>query len=299
MEICRSFVVDSMIFPYKSVDSRIHRLDARPKLLFVVVMFIFSILISDILYLVLFLAFVLIVAYTARILKSTLSILKYAGYVAFFVLLFNILISSGSNEILIVGPITITTESMLFAISMCLRLFLAVSAFSILTYAIHPDEALRTISKFGYKTTSSLSLSLRMYPTIAADANNIIDSMKARGMEFEKGKFINKIKSRAAVVMPLLLNSLERSISVAEAMETRGFGSTKRTNFGERKMTRFELLMVSSFCVSMVMGIFLFALGYGNADYLNGAKFGYSFYDIIALALLIGTLSPIMLGGHQ
>jgi hypothetical protein len=49
----------------------------------------------------------------------------------------------------------------------------------------------------------------------------------------------------------------------------------------------------------MVMGIFLFALGYGNADYLNGAKFGYSFYDIIALALLIGTLSPIMLGGHQ
>jgi energy-coupling factor transport system permease protein len=288
-----------MIFPYKSVDSRIHRLDARPKLLFVAVIFIFSILISDIVYLVLFLAFVILVTYMARILKSTLSILKYVGYVAFFVLLFNILISSGSNKILVIGPIVVTTESMLFAISMCLRLFLAVFAFSILTYAIHPDEVLRAISKFGYKTTSSLSLSLRMYPTIAADANNIIDSMKARGMEFEKGKFVDKVKSRAAVVMPLLLNSLERSISVAEAMETRGFGVTKRTNFGERKMMRHELFMASSFCVSMILGIFLFVLGYGNADYLNGAALGYSFDDIVALALLIGTLSPIMFGGRQ
>ncbi|MDH7508654.1 MAG: energy-coupling factor transporter transmembrane component T [Methanomassiliicoccales archaeon] len=292
-------MVDIMIFPYKSVESRIHSLDARLKLLFVLVIFIFSILISDILYLALLFVFVILVTYIAKIFKSTLSILKYAVYIALFVFLFNILISSGSNKILNFGPVVITTESIFFAISMCLRLFLAVSAFSILTYAIHPDEALRAMSKLGYKITSSLSLSLRMYPTIAADVGNIIDSMKARGMEFEKGKFADKIKSRAAVIMPLLLNSLERSISVAEAMETRGFGATKRTNFGERRMTRREILMASSFGLSVVLGISLFVLGYGNADYLSGATLRYSFNDIVALALLIGSISPIMLGGRK
>lgn len=289
-------MVDCMIFPYKDIDSRIHRLDARPKLVFVVSVFVFSIVFSDILYLFAVLMFTLLVAYTARILRSALSILKYGIYVAIFVMIFNIVISSGSKVLISVGPVTITFESTLFATSMCLRLFLAMTAFSILAYAVHPDELLRVLSRLGHKTTTSLALSLRTYPTIAADASNIIDSMKSRGVEFEKGSFIEKIKSRTAVVMPLIMNSLERSISISEAMEARGFGTTKRTYYGRKSTTKIEKLMIISFSISVVLGLILFMLGYGNTDYLAGSIGDYSYHNIIGVLVLFVFLSPIFLG---
>ena len=90
-------------------------------------------------------------------------------------------------------------ESILFAISMCLRLFLAISAFSILTFTVHPDKLLQVLSKFGYKSMTGLSIATRMYPTIAADSGTIEDAMKARGVEFEDGNMIKKAKARAPV----------------------------------------------------------------------------------------------------
>ncbi|MBM4237714.1 MAG: energy-coupling factor transporter transmembrane protein EcfT [Euryarchaeota archaeon] len=288
-----------MLFPYKSTDSRIHRLDARPKVAFVLAIFVFSILVSDIAYLVVLLAFVLATAAAAKVLRSTLGLLRYAGYVAVFVILFNILISSGQEVIAAIGPITLTTESLLFAISMSLRLFLAVSAFGVLTFAIHPDEAMRVVSKVGYRTTTGLSLSTRMYPTIAADTQNITDSMRARGVEFDRGGFLAKIRSRSHVVMPLLLNSLERSVAVAEAMEARGFGSSKRTNYSERRMSRSEKLMTAMFIAAAVLGIALFILGYGNADYLRGVGLDWSLGDVLVISIYVILLSPIVVGGRR
>ena len=55
-----------MIFPYKDTNSRIHKLDARPKIMFVVAMFAMSVLLSDIVYLAILFLFVLLVAIAAR-----------------------------------------------------------------------------------------------------------------------------------------------------------------------------------------------------------------------------------------
>ena len=53
---------------------------------------------------------------------------------------------------------------------MCFRLFLAIGAFSILTFTVHPDKLLQTLSKYGFKSMTGLSIATRMYPTIAADS---------------------------------------------------------------------------------------------------------------------------------
>jgi len=288
-----------MFFPYKDTASRIHLLDARPKIVFVLAAFIFSILLSDILYLSALFVLVLAISISAHTLKSTWSLLRYALYVAIFVVIFNVLLSSGRHVLFVIGPIAITSESILFSISMCLRLFLAVSAFALLTFAIHPDEALRTMSRVGYKTTTALSLSTRMYPTIANDSRNIMDSMRARGVEFDQGGFLKKVKARANVVMPLLFNSLDRSVAIAEAMETRGFGAGKRTNYSESRLNRRQKMMIASFVLSIVFGISLFVLGYGNADYLNGAGFHYGVDDFLVLAAYVILLSPILAGGGK
>ncbi len=288
-----------MIFPYKDTNSRIHKLDARPKIVLVVAMFVMSVLISDIVYLALLFIFVLLVAIVGRVLRSALSLLKYTVYVAGFVFLFNIFLTPGYNVIFSYGIITITSESVLFATSMCLRLFLAVGSFSLLAFIVHPDEALRAMSRFGYKTTTSFSLSTRMYPTIAADSRNIMDAMRARGVEFDEGGALKKARARSPVVMPLLLNSLERSVGISEAMEARGFGSGKRTSYMIAKILPREIAMVISFVAAMVFAVAMFILGYGQVNYLQGYGVNPSLVDFEIVGVIILLLAPIFIGGKR
>src|SRR5690242_15920597 len=125
-----------MLFPYQDKDSRIHRLDARPKMVFVLSIFLLSILISDILFLTVLLVFVLMVVAVGRVLRPTLGLLKYTVYVASFIFLFSILFSQGSHVVLDLGLVKVKLESLLFATSMCLRLFLTITAFAVMTFTI-------------------------------------------------------------------------------------------------------------------------------------------------------------------
>jgi energy-coupling factor transport system permease protein len=274
-------------------------MDARPKLAFVLALFLLSILISDIFYLAILLAFVFLVIAIGKVLRSTLGLMKYTLYVAIFVFLFSILFSQGQDVLLRLGPVAVTSESLYFAASMCLRLFLAIGAFSLLTFTVHPDQTLRILSKFGFKAMTGLSIATRMYPTIAADSNNISDAMKARGVEFDDGNVIKKAKARAPVIMPLLLNSMDRSLEIAEAMEARGFGAGKRTNYFAKPLSLSNKIITAIFLATLPVGISAFILGYGNADYIMGEVPSFGLLDSYVVCIEVMLFSPILLGGMR
>lgn len=285
-----------MLFPYQDKDTRIHRLDARPKMAFVLSVFLISILVSDIFYLAVLFALVMAIVAAAGVARATLGLLRYTVYVAAFLFLFSIFFAQGSHVLFSMGPVKITRESLLFATSMTFRLFLAVSAFSVMTFAIHPDQLLRALSKFGLKSMTSLSIATRMYPTIAADSRNIEDAMRARGAELDDGSFVRKARARAPVMMPLLLNSLDRSMEIAEAMESRGFGTQVRTRYFDRPLSPREKLMTALFLAAVPFGVAMFILGFGNADYLAGAVLSASGPDTIAALALALFYAPMLLG---
>lgn len=286
-----------MLFPYQDKNTRIHRLDARPKIVFVLSIFLISILVSDIFYLAVMFALVIAVLAAARVLRPTLGLLKYTVYVAAFLFLFSIFFAQGSHVLFSIGPVKITQESILFASSMTFRLFLAISAFSVMTFAIHPDQLLRVLSKFGFKSMTSLSIATRMYPTIASDSRNIQDAMRARGAEFDDGNFMQKAKARAPVMMPLLLNSMDRSMEIAEAMESRGFGANARTHYFSRPLTARDKLMIAMFLAAVPFGVVMFILGYGNADYMAGSPLSVSGLDVIIAFVQALFFAPIVVGG--
>jgi energy-coupling factor transport system permease protein len=288
-----------MLFPYQDKDSRIHRLDARPKLVFVLSIFLLSILISDIFFLAILFTLVMVVVSAGKVVRATLSLLKYTVYVAAFIIIFSILFTQGSHVILDLGLIKIKSESILYATSMCLRLFLAIAAFALMTFTIHPDQLLRILSKFGFKSMTGLSIATRMYPTIAADSTAISDAMKARGVEFDQGNVLEKAKARAPVMMPLLLNSMERSMEIAEAMEARGFGAGRRTQYHDSAMTRREKAMCALFIAALPFGVIMFILGYGNADYFAGAPFAITPIGLLVALIEASFFAPILMGAGK
>jgi energy-coupling factor transport system permease protein len=288
-----------LLFPYQDKDSRIHRLDARPKVAFVLAIFLLSILISDIFYLAVLLTFVMLVVVVAKVLRATVSLLKYTVYVAAFLFLFSILFSQGSTVIFSIWIIDVTQESILFATSMSLRLFLAVAAFSIMTFTVHPDDLLKILSRYGVKSMTGLSIATRMYPTIAADSGNIEDAMKARGVEFDKGNVIAKAKVRAPVMMPLLLNSMDRSMEIAEAMEARGFGARKRTSYYDPVISPWQKAVMYLALAAVPFGLMMFILGYGNANYLIGSPLTVTSTDVLVVSIEVLFFAPILLGAKK
>ncbi|MCX6651940.1 MAG: energy-coupling factor transporter transmembrane component T [Methanomassiliicoccales archaeon] len=288
-----------MFSPYQDKDSRIHRLDARPKMVFVLALFLLSILISSIFYLAVLFAFVMCVVVAGKVLKATLSILRYTIFVAIFLFPFSILFGSGSHVLFSIGPVQVKEEAILFAVSMTFRLFLAVSAFAILTFTVHPDQSLRIMSKFGFKSMTGLSIATRMYPTIAADSGNIEDAMKARGVEFDQGNIIQKAKVRAPVMMPLLLNSMDRSMEIAEAMEARGFGAGVRTHYFDTPLSTRDKAMIALFLAAIPFGVAMFILGYGSADYMGGSRFVVQTVDLLVVSIEVLFFAPILIGGPR
>jgi energy-coupling factor transport system permease protein len=83
---------------------------------------------------------------------------------------------------------------------------------------------------------------------LAEEAQTIMDAQKARGLELEKGGFLKRIRNYVPVLIPLIVSAIRRSLELAEAMESRAWGATKkRTNLYALKLHRgdFALLAIN------------------------------------------------------
>ena len=108
-----------------------------------------------------------------------------------------------------------------------------VSAFSLFFLTVDPNDlALSLISmKIPYEFAFSFSLAFRFVPTIAKEAQNIIDAQQSRGYEMHKKGIINQIKNLFPLLIPLIICSIRRAFNVAEALESRAFGSKKERSY--------------------------------------------------------------------
>jgi energy-coupling factor transport system permease protein len=85
--------------------------------------------------------------------------------------------------------------------------------------------------KIPYEFAFSFSLAFRFVPTIAIEAQNIIDSQQSRGYEMQKKGIVSQIKNLFPLLVPLIIGSIKRAFNVAEALESRAFGSKKERTF--------------------------------------------------------------------
>ncbi|CAB49053.1 energy-coupling factor transporter transmembrane component T family protein [Pyrococcus abyssi] len=102
-------------------------------------------------------------------------------------------------------------------------------------------DLIRGFTKLGlpYEIGLTVLIALRYVPTLHALANNIMDAQKSRGLELEKGNFLERSRKMIAIVIPLLVLSIRTAHELAMAMESRAFGASKRrTHLTELKMKR-------------------------------------------------------------
>jgi len=214
-----------MLPVYRNTGSRIHTLHPVVTLAFVLSIFSASLMTTDTLLLVLLFAVTVLVAAAGRILKDWAGIMRFTLYLSLSIFAISLIVLPKNTWWNLWG-IPIPAEPILTVLPLILRLEVSVSAFLILSLTVNPDELLEVGS--GSKTMMALAIGARLYPLIASDEAEIEDIMRIRGVEMDSGKRAERIKNRGALIIPLLIGSLERGMSMAESMESRSFSARKQ-----------------------------------------------------------------------
>ena len=113
----------------------------------------------------------------------------------------------------------------------------------------------------------AVALALRYIPDIQREYHDISQSQQARGIEMSKKEsLVKRLKSASAILIPLILSSMDRIETISNAMELRSFGKGKKRTWYRAKSFR------AADILSMVLCALLLALAIVSTT-LMGTRF--------------------------
>ena len=265
-------------FRFQDKDTPVHRLNPFCKLVWVTGILVLALIFDHPLYIFLLFLSTLPLVAVAKIWREWASAIKLVLYLGIFIVVINTLVIGQGAHVLLeapfeipaLGPLNITLEAIFFGLMMALRLLVIISAFTILNFTVHPDDMMLAMikMKLPYKSVLATSLSTRFVPTLIDDIERLTDVQRTRGLEMDKGRLLQRVRKRATILIPLLSNSLDRTVQVAEAMESRAFGQGNgRTFYKEIRFSRFDVITLILVILPLVFAIALRTSGYGSYQY--------------------------------
>jgi energy-coupling factor transport system permease protein len=146
--------------------------------------------------------------------------------------------------------------------AMTLRFIVLIASFSMFFLTTSPDLlglALQQ-SHVPYEFCFAFTTAVRFVPVLADEAQTIMDAQKARGLELEQGNLIKRVRNYIPVLIPLIVNAIRRSLELAEAMESRGWGaSDKRTNLYRLNLKRADIILVVITVLIMAIALYVWS----------------------------------------
>ena len=260
-----SNVVFGQYYPTGSV---VHRLDARIKLLAVILYIITVFFIRDyVMYAAMF-VFIIGLTLVAKIpLKVLLRTVRTIVFLVLVTSIINLFFTTG--EVLWVHWkfIKIYKEGVEHAIKLALRLILLMLFPSLLTLTTTPMELtdaleslmkpLKLIKVPVHAIALIMSIALRMIPILMEETNKIMLAQKARGADFDTGGALKKAKAMVPVLVPLFVGAFRRADELALAMDARCYSSVaKRTKYKVMRLTAKDFV-AGFICLAVFSLVFL------------------------------------------
>ncbi len=250
-------------------NSIIHQLDPRTKIIVCLVV-IFSILINYKWYVILLnmslIAAVIILSRIepAKILRS----LRKLRYLFLLTFIFQSILTSG-EPLFHVGSVYVTREGVSLGVSTIFRLMILYLCSTLLTMTTSPLKLasgieslfapLRRLRIPVHQFSMLISAALRFIPTIIEEAQILTRAQRSRGAQFNSPSVIVRIKSMAAVLIPLLAASLQRADDLAAAMESRCYtGGSNQIRISKLRFGKKDKLALG--LVSLVFLVFVFCI---------------------------------------
>lgn len=248
--------------------SFLHKMDPRAKILLLVIYVVTLFLAESVAaYLLLLLSTALLIGLTRISLKFYLRGLKPLLFIMVFTAILNMLYSEG-EPLFEFWVFSVSTEGILKAVFMVVRIVMMVLVMSVLTYTTSPLLLTGGLERLLYPLSflkvpvhdfaMMMTIALRFIPTLLEETEKIMNAQKARGADFESGSLVRRAKAMIPILIPLFVSAFRRAEELAVAMECRCYeGDTKaRTRFVEYRFT-FRDLLALIYCAAVLAGVLL------------------------------------------
>ncbi len=248
---------------YLDIDTPIHRLDGRTKILLFIFSFLALVLFEDPRFILPIALLILLQNILARAwinlwrIRYLLALLTTTSLI-----MWNIFASGETHLFWFVD-----LESLLYSIARTLLiLFMIVSGMNLISTTRNEELVLGMI-KLGlpYRVGFAISTALRMVPTISASIYTITQAQRSRGLDLESGNLIERIKKFIPLLIPVFISTIRGTNIFGMALESKGFGARDdRTFYLKMEMTRSDILVLAFSLLVVAVSMYVNFMGYGD-----------------------------------
>ena len=255
---------DITLGQYFPGNSIVHRLDPRTKLIMLVVYIVaLFCAVSWVSYGVMFVFLAVTISISKIPVKAIVRGMKPLVLILVFTGVLNLFFTTSGEVLVSFWVITITTDGLIRAVLMVLRILMLISGTFLLTYTTSPISLtdglesllnpLKAIKLPVHELAMMMCIALRFIPTLIEETDKIMSAQKARGADFETGSLLQRVRALVPILVPLFISAFRRADELATAMECRCYqGGEGRTKMKLLRFTYYDF-------VSMTIGVVLVA----------------------------------------
>lgn len=242
---------------YMPLDSIVHKMDPRSKIMIMLFLMIAIFIPAGVLGYVIIGAFIIFSLYLSKLTISyALRSMKPMIWMMCFLLIINILVLKTGTPLLDLGWFTIYSDAVYQTLYIVVRLMLMIIITTILTATTKPldltlgiEKLLKPFEKIGLPAhiiAMMISIALRFIPTLIEETQRIMNAQASRGVDLENGTIKEKIMAILSLIVPLFVSAFDRADQLANAMEARGYDPSRtRTRYKVLKMQNIDYISLA------------------------------------------------------
>jgi len=231
-------------FKFSKLQTPIHTMDPRAKFVMIMVVFATSLLFTNVLVLTIIFLGQLPLIWLGRSLRRWAGSMKGGVLLAALIFIMN----------------WVTGSTFTYSLAMTIRFLGLLSSFSIFFMTTSPDDLGLALEQahVPYSLCFTFTTAVRLVPTMAVDAQTVMDAQRSRGLELDKGNLLRRVRNYIPVLIPLIVSAIRRSVELAEALESRAFGlSSKRQPLIMLRMKGSDYLVIVVSLLLLVLAVWV------------------------------------------
>ena len=232
---------------YYPINSIIHTLDPRSKLMGAFYFTTLVIIADDFQAFGLLMFYVIVLMFLSKIpIQILLKSIKPLLRIIIFTTLIQMLTSGGGQIYFSFSFLTVSEMGIIRSLSVLMRFLLTIFIMSITSLTTKPLELATGLGKIFTplkifkididEIVLMITIALRFIPTLQEEFERILKAQTSRGVDFVGQTVFEKIKKMAPIFLPIFIRSFYRSKEIANALDARNYCvASERTSFRSTK----------------------------------------------------------------